>query len=84
MQGGTELARELQLTDKSTAGEQGKLVFLVSTKPSLTQFISVFITGKKSSFDRPNYTLIQVLPVKISVKTKRRIDIGFDRQKFVS
>ena len=41
---GTELAREIQLTDGSTAGEQGKLVFVVSTKPSLGQFI--FTTGK--------------------------------------
>ena len=29
-----------------TAGEQGKLVFVVSTKPSLAQFISLFTTGK--------------------------------------
>ena len=42
----TELAREIQLTDWSTAGEQGKLVFVVSTTPSLAQFISLFTTGK--------------------------------------
>jgi len=41
----TELAQEIQLTDGSTA-EQGKLVFVVSTKPSLAQFISLFTTGK--------------------------------------
>ena len=37
MRSGTELAREIQLTDWSTAGEQGKLVFVVSTTPSLAQ-----------------------------------------------
>ena len=46
MRSGTELAREIQLTDWSTAGEQGKLVFVVSTTPSLSQFISLFTTGK--------------------------------------
>ena len=46
MRSGTELAREIQLTDWSTAGEQGKLVFVVSTKPSLAQFIPLFTTGK--------------------------------------
>ena len=60
MRSGTELAREIQLTDWSTAGEQGKPVFVVSTKPSLAQFISTFITGKKSFFDRLKYRSIQV------------------------
>ena len=46
MRSRTELAREIQLTDWSTAGEQGKLVFVVSTKPSLAQLISLFTTGK--------------------------------------
>ena len=46
MRSGTELAREIQLTDWSTAGEQGKLVFAVSTKPSLAQFILLFTTRK--------------------------------------
>ena len=46
MRRATELAREIQVTDWSTGGEQGKLVFLVSTKPSLVQFISLFTTGK--------------------------------------
>ena len=54
MRSGTELAREIQLTDWSTAGEEGKLVFVVSTTPSLAQFISLFTTRKKSSFDRLN------------------------------
>ena len=66
----TELAREIQLTDWSTAGEEGKLVFVVSTTPSLTQFISLFTTGKKSSFDRLNYRSIQVFHFKISGKKK--------------
>ena len=72
MPSGTELAPEIQLTDWSTAGEQGKLVFVVSTTPSLAQFISLFTTGKKSSFDRLNYRSIQVFDFKISVKKKRR------------
>ena len=46
MRSGTDLAREIQLTDWSTAGERGKLVLVVSTKPSLAQFISLFTTGK--------------------------------------
>ena len=66
MRSGTELAREIQLTDWSTAGEEGKLVFVVSTTPSL------FTTGKKSSFDRLNYRSIQVFHFKISVMKKRR------------
>ena len=37
MRGGTKLKREIQLTDWPTAGEQGKLVFVVSTTPSLAQ-----------------------------------------------
>ena len=46
MRSKTELARKIQLTDWSTAGEQGKLVFVVSTTHSLSQFISLFTTGK--------------------------------------
>ena len=46
MRSRTELALEIQLTDWSTAGEQGKLVFVVSTKQSLAQFISLFSSGK--------------------------------------
>ena len=46
MRGGTELTHEIQLTDWSTAGEQGKLVFVVSISPSLAQCISLFTTGK--------------------------------------
>jgi len=41
---------------------------VISTKPSLAQFISLFTTGKKSAFDRPYYTSIQVFRFKISVK----------------
>ena len=32
------------------AGEQGKLVFVVSTEPSLAQFISLFTMGKEIVF----------------------------------
>ena len=53
MRSGTELALEIQLTDWSTAGEEGKLVFVVSTTPSLAQFISLFTTGKKIVFRSP-------------------------------
>ena len=53
MRSGTELAREIQLTDWSTAGEEGKLVFVVSTTQSLAQFISLFTTGKKIVFRSP-------------------------------
>ena len=84
MRSGTELAREIQLTDWSTAREQGKLVFVVSTTLSLAQFISLFTTGKKSSLDPPNYTSIQVFHFKISVKKKRKKEIRFDKQKFFS
>ena len=71
-----------QLTDWSTAGEEGKLVFVVSTTPSLARFISLFTTGKKSSFDRLNYRSIQVFHFKISVKKKRRKEIPIDKQNF--
>ena len=84
MRSGTELAREIHLTDWSTAGEQGKLVFVVSTTPSLAQFISLFTTGKKSSFDRLNYRSIQVFHFEISVKKKRRKEIPIDKQNFFS
>ena len=78
MRGGMELAREIQLTDWSTAGEQGKLVFVVSTTPSLAQFISLFTTRK----NRPNYTSIQVFHFTISVEKKRKKEIRFDKQFF--
>ena len=80
MRSGTELAREIQLTDWSTAGEQDKLVFVVSTTPSLAQFILLFSTGKKLPFNRPNYRSIQVFLFKISVMKKRRKDCRFDKQ----
>ena len=40
-----------------------------------------FHDGKKSSFDRLNYRSIQVFHLKISVKTKRRKEIRFDKQE---
>jgi len=84
MRSSTELVREIQLTNWSRAGEQGKLVFAVSTKPSLAQFISIFTTGKSSSLDRPNHTSIQVFHFKISVKTKCRKKKRFDKQNLFS
>ena len=47
------------------AGNPGKLVFVVSTIPSLAQFISLF-TKEKLSFDHLNYTSTQVFHSKIS------------------
>ena len=82
MRSGTEL--EIQLTDWSTAGEEGKLVFVVSTTLSLAQIISLFTTGKKTSFDRLNYRSIQVFHFKVSVKKKRRKEIPIDKQIFFS
>ena len=61
------------------AGNLGKLVFVVSTTPSLAQFISLF-AKEKSFFDCPNYTSTQVFHFKISVKKKSRKEIGFDKQ----
>ena len=81
---GTKFAREIQLTDWSTVPEQGKLVFVVSTTQSLAQFISLFTTGKKSSFDRLNYRSIQLFHFKISVRKKRRKGIPTDKQIFFS
>ena len=46
MRSGMELVQEIQLTDWSTAGEQGKLVFVVSTTPSLAQLIFTFHNRK--------------------------------------
>ena len=71
MRSGTELAREIQPTDWSTAEKQGKLVFVVSITPSLAQFISFFHNGEKSSLDRPNYTSIQVFHFKDFCQEKR-------------
>ena len=39
-----------------------------------------FHEWKKSSFDRPNHTSIHVFHFKISVKTKRRKQIRFDKK----
>ena len=75
MRSGMELGWEIQLTDWSTAGEEGKLVFEVLTKPSLAQIISLFTMGEKSSFDRPTNTSIQVFHFKISVKKNSRKEV---------
>ena len=83
MRSATELAREIQLTDWSTAGEQEKLVFVVLTTPSPAQFLSLFSTGKKSPFNRPNYRSIQIFLFKISVMKKRRKDFCFEQNFFL-
>ena len=81
MRGGTELAREIQLTDWSTAGEQGKMVLCI--RPSQHSGAICFNFSqrkKKMSFERPkHYTSIQVLHFKISVKKKRTKQIRFDK-----
>ena len=68
---GTELAREIQLTDWSTAGEQGKLVFEGFDHAITVAIYFTFHNGKKSSLDRPSQTSIQVFHLKICVKKKR-------------
>ena len=61
MQSGTGLACEIQPTDWSTAGEQGKLVFVVSTKAITGTIYFTFDNGEK----------IQISDhFKISVKNK--------------
>ena len=69
MRGGTELAREIQLTYWSTAGEQGKVVFLISTNYH-GEIYFPFHNGKKSSINRPNYTSIENFHFQIPVKKK--------------
>ena len=41
-----------------------------------------FNNGKKYSFDRPNYTSIQVFHFNISLKKKPRKEVRFDKQNF--
>ena len=84
MRSGTELARGIQLTDWSPAGEQGKLLLGGFDNAITGAIYFAFHNGKKSSFDRRNYTSIQVFHFKISVKKKRRREICFDKQKLFS
>ena len=56
MRSGTELAREIQLTDWSTAGEQGKLVFVGFRGFDLAITSAIYFTfhnGKKIVFRSP-------------------------------
>ena len=85
MQSGMELAWEIQLTDWSTAGEQGKLVFVVLATPSLAQFISLFTTGKNRLWivqitHQFNFFTLTLF----SVKKKCRNEIRFEKPKFFS
>ena len=47
IQSETKLGREIQVNDWSKAREQGKLVFVVSTKPTITCTISFPIHNEK-------------------------------------
>ena len=78
MRSGTELAREIQPTDWSTAGEQGKLVFFGFDHAITGAIFFTFHNGKKPSLDRPSYTSIQVFHFKICVKKKGKKEIRFD------
>ena len=78
MRSGTELAREIQLTYCSAAGEQGKLIFEISASHHCAIYFA-FRNGTKSSFIRPNYTSIEIFHLKIPVKKKRRKGISFDK-----
>ena len=84
MRSGTELAREIQPTDWSTAAEQGKVVFFGFDHAITGAIYFTLHNGKKSSLDRPNYTSIQVFHFKIYVKKKRKKEIRFDKQIFFS
>ena len=67
MQGGTELAREIQLTDWSTA--ENKANWFCGFDHAITGTIYFnFHNGKKSSLDCPNYTSIHVFHFEISVE----------------
>ena len=50
MRGGRELSGEIPLTYWSTAGEQGKLVFVVSPKPSRKPVRRIKLGFKKNFF----------------------------------
>ena len=65
-------------------GKRTRQTVFCSFDQAVTGTIYFTIHGKKSSFDRPNYTSIQVFHFKISVKKKRRREIRFDKQKFFS
>ena len=80
---GTELAREIQRSDWSTAGERGKLVFAVSITPSLAQFISIFTRGKKSSFDRPNYRSVQVFHFTVRFLSRNNVEKKFKQKSIL-
>ena len=78
MRSGTELAREIQLTDWSTAGEEGKF----RPRHHWRNLFHFSQREKKSSFDRLNCRSIQVFHFKISVKKKRRKEIPIDKHNF--
>ena len=82
MRSWTELAQEIPLTDRSTAGEQGKLVFVVSSRPSLAQFISLFTTGKDRLSIVQLTDQFKFFTLRFLSRKKRRKEIGFGKQIF--
>ena len=84
MPSGTELTREIQLTNWSTAGKQGKLVFVVSTEPSLAQLISLFKTGKNSLSITKLHISCSIFTLRFLSRKKRRKEIRFEKQNFFS
>ena len=81
MRSGMELAREVQLTDWSVAGIQGKLVFVVSTASSLSQLNAIFTTGK-IVFRSSKLHINSIFHFEISVKKKMQKKFGFDNNFF--
>ena len=79
MPSGTELAREIQLSDWSTAAEQGKLFFCGLDQATTGAIYFTFHNGKNRL---SNVRIKHQFKFKISVKKKRRKEIRFDKQKF--
>ena len=86
LRSGMGLTREIQLTDWSTAGEQGKLVFFGFDQAITGAIYFIFHNGKKLSFNRPNYTsiLFKFFTLRFLSIKKGRKEIHFDKQNFFS
>ena len=83
MQSGTELAREIQLTDWSTAGAR-QAGFYGFDQAITSAIYFTFHNGKKVVFRSSKLHINSSLSLKISVKKKRRKEIRFDKQNFFS
>ena len=70
MRSTTEWALEIQLTDWSTVGEQGKLVFCGFNQAITGAIYFTYQNEKKSSFNHPNYTSIQVFHLRFLSRKK--------------